>query len=580
MFIPTTQAEVKNLGWDSLDIILITGDSYIDSPLIGTAVIGKVLINEGYRVGIIAQPDIKSEKDIKRLGEPKLFWGVTGGCVDSMLANYTATKKRRNRCDYTPGGQNNRRPDRAVIKYSNLIQQHFKNTKPILLGGIEASLRRISHYDYWSNNIRKSILFDSKADYLIYGMGERAIMDFANSLRDGGNPETIRGLCYKSNEPVEDYFQLPAHDEVTADKNQFVKMFDKFYKNNDPLNARGLCQKQDSRYLIQNPPAFRLNTSELDRIYELSYERKHHPYYQKQGSVKALETIEFSFTTHRGCYGECNFCSIATHQGRTIQSRSQKSLVKEVEWLSRMDSFKGSVYSAGAPTANMYGFECSKKLNKGSCKNKRCLFPTVCKDLKITHRPQIGLHQKLSQVKGVKNVFVTSGLRYDMVVNDEQHGRRYLNDLVSNHISGQLKIAPEHCDESVLKLMGKPERGGLETFNDMFYRATKSARKNQFLTYYLIAAHPGCSENEMINLKEFTTDKLKINPEQVQVYIPLPSTYSALMFYTGIDPETGKKIFVEKDNGKKEKQKSILVGKKDKKPAYTPKYQRRRGSKR
>jgi len=559
MFIPTTKEEVQKLGWDSLDIILVTGDSYIDNPTIGIAVIGKVLLDQGYRVGIIAQPDVESEADITRLGEPKLFWGVTAGSIDSMVANYTALKKRRKSDDYTPGGINNKRPDRALIVYTNLIRRFFKNTAPIVLGGIEASLRRVAHYDYWSNNIRKPIIFDAKADYLVYGMGEKSIVELANLLKAGKSPEAVAGLCFITKEKPDDFIELPSFDDVKADKDRFTDMFRTFYLNNDPIKANGLVQQIDTRYLVQNPPSPSMTNEELDHIYELDYERDAHPYYKEDGEIRALETIQFTLTTHRGCYGECNFCAIAVHQGRTVQSRSQKSLVNEAKKLTEIADFKGYLYDGGSPTANMYGFECDKKLRKGACTKKRCLYPEACDKLKIDHSHHAKLVNELSKIDGVKKVFVTSGIRYDMILQDEDNGKKYIKQLIRDHVSGQMKIAPEHTEDSVLDLMGKTSKDFLEKFNDLYYKENQKAGKNQFLSYYLIAAHPGCTEKEMKQLKTFTSKKLRINPEQVQVFTPLPSTWSSVMYYTEKNPFTGKKIYVEKDMNRKQRQKDMLT---------------------
>ena len=560
MFLPTTQAELAKLGWDQLDVILITGDTYIDSPYIGAAVIGKVLSHAGYRVGIIAQPDLETATDISRLGEPLLFWGVTSGSVDSMVANYTATKKRRRQDDFTPGGVNNQRPDRAVIAYANLIRHYFKNTKPIVLGGIEASLRRIAHYDFWNDSLRKSILIDAKADFLAYGMAEKSILELAAKLRQGQETHSIRGICYLAKEPCPEYLLLPSFAAVENDKLKFIEMFHLFYHNNDPLTARGLCQQQESRFLIQNPPADNLTESELSAIHDLDYERDVHPYYKKEGPVRALDTIRFSQTTHRGCYGECNFCSIAVHQGRTIQNRTLHSILEETKKITKLPDFKGYILDVGGPTANMYKMDCENKLQKGSCQNKRCLYPDICKNLKPNHQEQIRLLQQLRQIPGVKKVFVASGLRYDLILGDERSGLSYLKEVVEHHISGQLKIAPEHVEDKVLAKMGKPAAIKLQEFKELFDRLNQQAGKKQFLTYYLIAAHPGCEYEDMARLKSFAARELRISPEQVQIFTPLPSTYSALMYYTGLDPFTLKPIFVEKDLLRKEKQKQVVVG--------------------
>ncbi len=565
MFLPTTRAEMKKRGWKKLDIILITSDAYIDSPYMGVAVIGKVLERAGFRVGVIGQPDITSDVDIKRLGEPKLFWGVSGGSVDSMVSNYTATKKFRSDDDYTPGGKNNKRPDMATLKYCNLIRQHYKDTAPIVLGGIEASLRRVTHYDFWSNKLRKSIIFDAKADYLIYGMAENSIIELATALKNEENPLHVRGLSYISKEPKEEYIQLPSHDECLSDKNKFIDMFDDFYKNNDAVSAKGLCQKVDSRYLIQNPPSLNLTTDELDSVSELDYERDLHPYHQEDGTVKALETIKFSITTHQGCYGECNFCAIGVHQGRTIRSRSEESILKEAKKFTTYKDFKGIISDVGGPTANMYGYECTKKIKKGTCEDKACMFPTMCSAMKVDHSPQIKLLRKIRSIDGIKKAFIASGIRYDLISEDKLNGYTYLKEIVNHHISGQMKVAPEHIDDEVLGYMGKPGKQSLVDFKRLFDRLNKESGKKQFLTYYLIAAHPGCKEQNMYNLKDFATNVLKMNPEQAQVFTPTPSTYSTLMYYTELDPKTRKPLFVEKDVYKKEKQKSIVIQKDHKK---------------
>ena len=559
MFLPTTKDELKKLGWDGLDVILVTGDTYIDSPFIGVAVIGKVLLNAGYRVGIIAQPDWQSDRDITRLGEPRLFWGVTAGCVDSMVANYTPVKMPRRQDDYTPGGRNIKRPDRASIVYTNLIRRFFKNTRPIVLGGIEASLRRVPHYDYWDDAIRRSILFDAKADYLVYGMGEKTVLELAQKLKKGEPTDKIRSLCYISGSPRPGYLHLSSAAEVKADQQKFINMFHLFYQNNDPRTAKGLCQLQDTRYLIHNPPAPYPDEAELSAVYDLDYERDVHPLYKRNGPVKALETIRFSLTGHFGCFGECNFCGISVHQGRAIRSRNEASILKEAKTLTRLPDFQGYILDVGGPTANMYGMECENQQKLGSCRSKSCLYPQVCRNRKISHARQVRLLKKLGEIPGVKKVFVASGIRPDLVLADEIAGTAYLREVVENHVSGQLKLAPEHSEDQVLNLMRKPGTKPLEDFKNLFDRLNREAGKKQFLTYYLIAAHPGCEKADMIKLKEFFTRKLKMNPEQVQIFTPLPSTYSALMYYTGVDPWTGQPVFVEKDPKRKEEQKKIII---------------------
>ncbi len=567
MFLPTTLEEVKRLGWGALDVILVTGDSYIDSPFIGTAVIGNLLVQAGYRVGVIAQPDTSSDAEISRLGKPKLFWGVTAGSIDSMVANYTALRKKRKSDDYTPGGINNRRPDRATIVYTNLIRRFSKRAnpkekaRPIVLGGIEASLRRVPHYDFWNNSIRRSLLFDAKADYILYGMAEKAVLELAASLHDDRDPTAIRGLSYIAKEKREGYLELPSYETVAQDKSAFIDMFHLFYKNNDPVSAKGLCQQHGNRWLIQNPPAAHQTQAELDAVYALDFERAQHPYYEKQGSVRLMDTVRFSISTHRGCYGECNFCAIAVHEGRTIRWRSPESIVDEAERLIQHPEFKGYIQDLGGPTANMYGFECDKKLKSGSCPAKRCVYPNVCPLMEVDHKPQIDLLRQIRKLEGVKKVFVASGIRYDMVLCDQQHGDQYLREVVNHHVSGQMKVAPEHTEENVLGHMGKPGGETLLKFKNKFDQLSKEAGKPQFLTYYMIAAHPGCTERDMAALKRFSSQKLHVNPEQVQIFTPTPSTYSSLMYYTELDPWTRQPIYVEKELRGKQRQKDIVTRK-------------------
>ncbi len=559
MFLPTTMNEMKQLGWDALDVILISGDSYIDSPYIGIAVIGHILLDAGYRVGVIAQPKLECADDISRLGEPKLFWGISAGSIDSMVSNYTASMKKRKQDDYTPAGINNRRPDRATIVYSNLIRRFFKQTAPIVLGGLEASLRRIAHYDYWSNQIRRSILFDSKADYLIYGMAERSILEFSQSLAEKKSPIAVRGLCYIAKESPPDFLELPSFEEVRSDKYRFIEGFHTFYKNNDPITAKGLSQKHADRYLIQNPPAYYLNQQEMDHVYSLPFERELHPFYRKQGEVRALETIRFSINTHQGCYGECNFCAIAVHEGRTVRWRSQQSILSEGLTISKLAGFKGYIQDVGGPTANMYGFECNKKVTRGACPERRCLFPVTCSALRPTHQPQITLLKALRQIPGVTKVFVGSGIRYDLILNDRRFGSHYLEEVVDQHVSGQMKVAPEHTDPTVLALMGKPQIEKLLEFKEKFDQQNKKMGKRQFLSYYFIAAYPGCDEREMLAMQRFVSQELNTTPEQVQIFTPTPSTYASLMYYTELNPFTLEPIFVEKMLARKNHQKEVLT---------------------
>ena len=558
MFIPTTADEVSRRGWKNLDIILVSGDTYYDSPYNGTAIIGHWLIDNGFKVGIIAQPRTDSGEDITRLGSPELFWGVSSGAVDSMVANYTATKKFRKEDDFTPGGVNDRRPDRAVIAYSNLIKR-FSKGKPIVLGGVEASLRRLAHYDFWSDSIRRSVLFDSKADVITYGMGERSNLLLAQHMRDGRDWKDVKGICRISKEVPEGYEVLPSYEECAASDDKFTEAFWKFYRNNDPVTAIGLAQGHGDRYLIQNPPQPPLDRDMLDRVYEMDFENAVHPYYAKQGHVRAVDTVKNSITTHRGCYGECNFCSIAVMQGRNVISRSRESILREAELIASAKGFDGVIRDVGGPTANMYGFDCPKKAKVGACPDKRCIYPEICRWIPVDHKPQIDLLNEIKSIDGVRKVFVASGIRHDLVIADKKHGDEYLECLCRDHVSGQMKIAPEHVSPFVLDMMGKPGPKDLLEFKKRFDGINKKLGKEQFLTYYMMAAHPGCGERQMDELSEFCRRELKTNPEQIQVFTPSPSTVSTLMYRTGKNWLGGEFIKSERSMQKRKKQKDAVL---------------------
>jgi uncharacterized radical SAM protein YgiQ len=558
MFIPTTPEEMKRRGWDQLDVIIVSGDTYIDSPYNGASIIGHWLIENGFKVGIICQPDLDSGKDITRLGEPKLFWSVTAGCVDSMVANYTPTNKRRKDDDFTPGGINDRRPDRACIAYTNLIKKHIKG-RPIVLGGIEASLRRTAHYDFWTDSVRRSILFDSKADLVTYGMAELSNLELAQRMRDGKETDDVKGICRIGKEPPSGHIRMPSYEDCAEDKDDFIKAFRIFYENNDSVSSKGIYQRHGDRYLIQNPPSRLLSVDELDRIYSLDYEDAVHPFYLRDGAVKAMDTIKNSITSHRGCYGECSFCAISVHQGRTVVSRSEGSILSEAERIASRAGFNGIIYDVGGPTANMYGIECSKKLIKGACKDRKCIYPKPCQHLPLDHSKQMSLLKRISDIPGVKKVMVTSGIRHDMVVYDRKSGSKYLDQLVGNHVSGQLKIAPEHTVPHVLELMCKPSSDVLIDFKRMFDDSNAKQGKDQFLTYYFIAAHPGCYQEDMEELNRFVRRELKINPEQVQIFTPTPSTMSTLMYHTRRDPDNTKNLKSEHSMQMKQRQKDVLT---------------------
>ncbi|MBQ3033308.1 MAG: YgiQ family radical SAM protein [Deferribacterales bacterium] len=555
MFLPVTVKEMQTLGWEKPDIILVSGDAYIDSPFSGVAVIGKYLMSKGFKVAVIPQPNIDSSEDICRFGEPELFWGITAGCVDSMVANYTAAGKPRRACDFTPGGVNNKRPDRASIVYTGLIRRYFKNTVPIVLGGVEASLRRVAHYDFKTDKIRRSILFDAKADILVYGMGESSSLELATALRNGKDWQHIRGLCYISKEKPQEATELPSFDDVAKDKNAFCHMFKVFYDNSDAVSGTKLVQKTGDRYLVQNEPAI-ITRDILDEVNELDYERRVHP--SSGGIVRGEETVKFSLTSHRGCFGGCSFCAITVHQGRAVISRSPKSVLKEAKAITALKGFKGIITDVGGPTANMYGMECEKMLKKGGCRNKHCLYPTVCKSMKTSHKPLIDLLQKVSELEGVRKVFAASGVRPDLVLADREHGHEYIKALAYNYVSGQIKLAPESADENTLAQMKKPGVESLIEFIKLYNDASRKAGKNQFVSCYFMAAHPGSNMKSMEKTKDFAKKYLSFIPEQVQIFTPTPSTWSTCTYYTGMD-EKGNPVFCQKDEKGRQKQKDIIV---------------------
>lgn len=566
-FLPVTKEDMRNLGWTRADVILVSGDAYVDSPYSGVAVIGQTLAKAGYKVAVLSQPDVKDPEAFKTLGEPVLFWGVSPGCVDSMVANYTASGKKRRQDDFTPGEENTRRPDRAAIVYSNAIRAAFKPCKPILLGGVEASLRRISHYDFWSDKVRRPVICDAKADALSYGMGERSVLAFADAVRDGRDWRSIDGLCYMAPErgfvPPDGAIELPSYADVCAQtpegRKAFADAFRIFSRNQDHVTAKPLVQKIDNRYLVHNIPSAPLEADELDDVHNVEWMLDAPPSIRAQGRIRALDTIRFSVTTHRGCYGECRFCAIAVHQGRRIVSRSQNSILREIERFALHPKFRGIVSDVGGPTANMYGFDCGRKARLGACQDKSCLFPAVCPALKVDHRPQLKLLERVRSMPGVKHVFVASGIRPDLVAADSLCGDKYIDAIASHHVSGQLKLAPEHVVPRVLEFMGKGDVGDLLRFKRKFEAVSRKLGKKQFLTYYFIAAHPGCTENDMRELKKFATRELKLNPEQVQIFTPTPMTAATCMYYTGIDPFTGRSVYVSRSARERQKQKDIVT---------------------
>ncbi|AZR72410.1 YgiQ family radical SAM protein [Anoxybacter fermentans] len=559
-FLPINAEDMKARGWDQLDILLITGDAYVDHPSFGVAIIGRLLEIHGYKVGIIAQPDWRDIKDFKAFGDkpPRLFVGITSGNLDSMVNNYTAARRRRKRDVYSPGGVGGKRPDRAVIVYANRVREVFGKV-PIVIGGLEASLRRFAHYDYWQDRVRRSILLDSRADLIVYGMGERQVVEIAQSLESGIPIEYLTYLDgtvakTKSLDGLKDFVELPSYEEVSTDKEKYALSFKLQYQEQDPFKGRPVVQKHGDWYIVQNRPAKPLATHELDRLYELPYTREYHPIYEKEGGIPALKEVKFSIVTHRGCYGSCAFCALVQHQGRIIQSRSKESILKEVRLLTKLPDFKGVIHDVGGPTANMYKTGCSRD-GEGYCGKRNCLFPSPCPNLKKSHQEYIDLLRSIRQIPGVKHVFIRSGIRYDLLMADNESD--FLKELCEHHVSGQLKIAPEHVSPKVLKAMRKPSFEVYAKFREEYKKVNKMLGKKQYLVPYFISSHPGCGLDEMIQLAEHIRD-LKYNPEQVQDFTPTPMTLATCMYYTGIDPLTGEKIYVPKDMGEKRMQRALL----------------------
>ncbi|MFA5256293.1 MAG: YgiQ family radical SAM protein [Candidatus Omnitrophota bacterium] len=558
-FLPTSKKEMAERGWNELDIVLVTGDAYVDHPSYGVALIGRVLEGGGFRVGIIAQPDCRNTDDFKALGRPRLFFGVTAGNLDSMVANYTANKKVRNIDDYSPGGRSHLRPDRASIVYANRLQQVYKGV-PIILGGMEASMRRLAHYDYWSDKIRRSLLLDAKCDILVYGMGEKQMLEIALRIRNGEETDlldNIRGtvVVRKSVDSVLDPVSVPSFEDVSKDKHKFNQAFKNIYAEADPIRGRTIVQKHGDRFVIQHPPAIPMTTEELDRIYTLPFMRDWHTSYDKAGGVPGFDMVRNSITSHRGCAGGCSFCSLYLHQGRHVQSRSVGSILKEIKTISEDKKFKGTITDIGGPTANMYMAKCHLWKDSGACRDKRCLVPETCRHFKTGYEHSLDLWKRLKTMPKVKHVFIGSGVRYDLLT--ESYSDEYLNELCAHHVSGQLKVAPEHSVNHVLDLMNKPRFSLYEKFIDRFERVNRRLNKKQFLVNYFIVGHPGARLDDALNLALYLAKK-HINPEQVQDFIPLPMTLSGAMYYTEEDPFTGKKIYVAKYPHERMMQRALL----------------------
>ena len=555
-FLPVSKKEIKG----QLDFVYVIGDAYVDHPSFGHAIISRVLESHGYSVGIISQPDFRNSESITEFGEPRLAFLISGGNMDSMVNHYSVSKKHRKNDAYTPGGEMGKRPDRAVIVYGNLIRQQYKKT-PIIIGGIEASLRRLAHYDYWSDKLKRSILLDSGANLISYGMGERSIVEIADALNSGISIDDITfidGTVYKTKslESVYDYELLPDYDALLADKKNYAKSFLTQYENTDPFVGRRLVEPYGTHcYVVQNPAAKPLSQSEMDHVYSLPYMRTWHPMYDKLGGIPALSEVKFSLVSNRGCFGGCSFCALTFHQGRIVQTRSHESILDEASLMTSDSAFKGYIHDVGGPTANFRAPSCSKQLEKGVCPKKQCLFPTPCKNLKADHKDYITLLRKLRNLPKVKKVFVRSGIRFDYVLADSS--KEFLKELCQYHVSGQLKVAPEHVSDKVLKKMGKPTNDVYEKFSVEYKKMNEKLGLKQYLVPYLMSSHPGCDLKEAVKLAEFVRD-LGYMPEQVQDFYPTPSTISTCMYYTGLDPRTMEPVYIPKNPHEKELQRALI----------------------
>lgn len=558
-FLVTSRRDMEERGWDQLDFVYINGDAYVDHPSFAAAVIGRVLESRGYRVGIISQPDWHSAESFKALGRPRLAALITAGNLDSMLNEKTAAKKFRSRDNYSPGGETGRRPERATIVYANRMREAYKDV-PIIIGGIEASLRRFAHYDYWSNKVRHSILLDSKADILSYGMGERSVAEIADALAEGKTTAEmydIRGICYVTNRvPLSDKAVMcPSYEEVRDDKKAFAEAFKIQYEEQDPYYGRTIIQPSENRFVVQTPPALPLTTEEMDAIYELPFQRRWHPMYDEAGGVPALQEVQFSLTSQRGCFGHCHFCAITSHQGRIIQYRSHESLLREAKRMTELPDFKGYIHDVGGPTANFRHEACSKQRISGACRSRHCIGSEVCPNLDTSHEDYRQLLRKIRQVPGVKKVFVRSGLRYDYVLAD--YNKKFVEELCQYHVSGQLKVAPEHVVKHVTDLMGKAGVQAFLKFKEWFDEANRKLGKKQYLVPYFMSSHPGCTLRDAVELAEFLRD-MHMQPEQVQDFIPTPGSLSTAMYYTGMNPLTGEKVYVVRRPEEKQMQRALM----------------------
>lgn len=559
-FLPTTYDEMKERGWDTVDFVYVIGDAYVDHPSFGPAIISRLLEANGYKVGIIAQPNWRNDASIRIFGKPRLGFLVSGGNMDSMVNHYTVARKKRRSDAYSPGGVSGLRPDHACVVYGNLIRRSYKNS-PLILGGIEASLRRLAHYDYWSDSLKRSILLDAGADLISYGMGEKSIIAIADALAAGLDIKDltfIPGTIYKTRsvDQLDDVIMLPSYETLQANALEYARSFNTQYANLNPYESHTLVEEYPHKvFVVQNPPSEPLTVEEFDAIYELPFERTWHPSYNEAGGVPALQEVRFSLTVNRGCLGDCSFCALNFHQGRIIQTRSDESLLREAKLFTQDPQFKGYIHDVGGPTANFRLPACTKQKKQGACTNRRCLSPEPCTNLHVSHKEYLELLRKLRKLPGVKKVFIRSGIRFDYALLDEDH--TFIKELACHHVSGQLRVAPEHVSDTVLRVMGKPSHAVYERFVEEFKKATKEAKKEQYVVPYLMSSHPGSTLKEAVELAEYCRD-LGYNPEQVQDFYPTPSTLSTCMYYTGVDPRTMQKIYVAKSPHEKALQRALI----------------------
>ncbi len=559
-FLPISQEDMERQGIAQLDFVYVIGDAYVDHPSFGHAIISRVLEANGYRVGIISQPDWKDESSITVLGKPKLGFLISGGNMDSMVNHYFVSGKHRQADAYTPGGEPYKRPDHATVVYGNLIRRVYKDV-PVIIGGIEASLRRMAHYDYWSDSFKRSILLDSQADLISYGMGEKSIVEIADALAGGIAVKDITfipGTVYKTKDStgIYDAIRLPSYEEMKAAPYRYAESFQIQYCNTDPCVGKTLIEEYPHGvFVVQNPPQPPLTTQEMDAVYDLPYMRTYHPSYEEAGGVPAISEIKFSLVSNRGCFGGCNFCALTFHQGRTVQVRSHESILREAEGMIREKDFKGYIHDVGGPTANFRRPSCQKQMTQGVCKHRQCLFPEHCPNLEVDHSDYLALLRRLRALPGVKKVFIRSGIRFDYLMADRDD--TFFRELVEHHVSGQLKVAPEHISDVVLQKLGKPQKAVYERFVRKYYKLNEQLGKKQFLVPYLMSSHPGSTLKEAIELAEYLRD-LGYMPEQVQDFYPTPSTMSTVMYYTGIDPRDGKKVYVCRNPHEKAMQRALI----------------------